>query len=168
MTLLTNGDFETGALSPWTHFDDTSGYAAITTDEYAGTYAVECVNGTGSNSQLKQDAISITSGNLYLLEFWIKASSSSTINVRLINDNSPFENYGLFEDVTTTTSYTFKSIQFTANTTSSDARLQFWVADALNSESIKIDEVSLTVFIPPWPRAGRSGIQTGLRHGVIR
>ena len=75
---ITNGNFETGSLSPWSYWQSTtiSREAA-----YAGNFGVKMIGDGGWGATLRQD-FSIEPGMTYKLSFWYKPVSNG-INVQL-------------------------------------------------------------------------------------
>jgi hypothetical protein len=72
--LVSNGDFETGSLSPWTPNIDTPTVGSSVV--HSGTYAA--VLGGTANNGIQQD-VPTTAGNWYRLDFWARKGGTGTL-----------------------------------------------------------------------------------------
>lgn len=69
-------------------------------------------------------AISITSGTVYAVSFFVKTSEAKTIALACMKNTTPYTNYGLSTTFTTVANTWIRVIKtFTANTDASDARI---------------------------------------------
>jgi len=130
---VTNGTFE--AWSSATDLDDWTetlgGSTTIDredTEQYAGTYCLKIdVDGSKSLSKIEQD-ITLVAGASYVLSFWYKGSESSGTllhcglvdsgNNKWLNANAEWASIELYDGgftVTSTTTWTQKSLAFTAH-----------------------------------------------------
>jgi hypothetical protein len=79
--LVSNGDFESGTLGPWTGINvNVTDNAA---DVHGGTYAAEL---TALASTLTQN-VAVSGGQTYLLDFWAKANGPGVLTIGL--DSAP-------------------------------------------------------------------------------
>jgi len=94
--LVSNGNFEGGYNSGWTHLagnGSSAAYSAETASPYEGTNALKVVISTlGSNAwdvQTLGPSVSLTTGEDYTLTFWGKSASGST-SVRMVLQNTGY------------------------------------------------------------------------------
>ena len=166
--LITNGDFETGTTSPWHFFVDTTNgaaatYATSTTAPFEGSYKCEVIitnGGPGTQSvQLYQWGIAITSGKKQYVKFAARAGSTRDIIVKIIKSGAPYTDYTVEGEQikTLTTGWQVFDIEWTANTTATDASLRFFLGGV--SVSINIDIIS-------WWEEGASSPLTVYENGI--
>lgn len=165
--LVVNGGFDCGT-DAWKVFTDRS--ATITTDAAQGRdgqMARVTIVRHGTNEQLFQDGISLTSGVIYRLSFDAYSSNGHHLGVFMHKHEAPFTGYGLNEKEvdlgTTWQTYAFTFTPENITGTVSDARLRFWLAPyATSGDEYSFDNVVLM------PLAGRgdagsvSGVDAGL------
>jgi len=144
--LLTNGGFEK-TLSPWVYYINAgAASAAYTTSALIdGTSSALLSISTPASAMylidFEQPALSVTANATYMLKFWAKSSLAQQVYLRLQGGSPSFANYGLSASSTLTTSWVQYAYTFTANTTASDARLEFLMG--IDSGSIWLDDVQL-------------------------
>lgn len=117
--LIINPGFELGHFAP---------FAVGDLNSTASYYTDESVYNTGGNSmfidpnqnglhyevQLYQN-VDISSGSQYTLSFWAKLQSQRDVQVELYNENSPWNNFGLWQVVSVGTNWQNYAINFTAS-----------------------------------------------------
>lgn len=140
---ITNGDFETGDTSGWTIDASSANFIVDSGSPYAGDYnGLVDITDPGSlaaNIQVHQDGYSIIDTKKYKIRFAAMAVDSRTAIVNVHEDSSPFANYGLNETITLTNSWQIFELEFTANTTASDARINFRLGGDANN--VSLDEI---------------------------
>jgi hypothetical protein len=145
--LLRNGGFEAG-LEHWL-LEDHLGGAQVFADDQEATVGRYCLKITQSEeapefyqTQLKQVGLEIEAGWDYTVTFWAKAEAPRPLWVLLMDDNEPWENFGLFEIADLTTEWQEFNFDFIATeTTFTDNRFSF--ALGCFPETVWIDQVSL-------------------------
>ncbi len=143
---IANSDFELGHFAPFSVGDlnSTASYYVDESVYHDGTYSMFIdpnQNGLHYEVQLYQN-VDISSSTQYTLSFWAKAQSQRDIQVELYNDNSPWNNFGLWQVVNVTTQWQNYSVNFTA-TSSGTARISW----NLGEQDIQIwfDDISLSL-----------------------
>lgn len=143
---LSNGDFETGGSSPWQTSIQApaSGSIAISSDSpYEGNYkALATIDNPGSTSagfQFYHGSLSVVTSETYQVRFAGMAVSSRTIDVKLIKHVTPFTNYGLEETITLINSWQVFELEFTANATADDARINFYLG--IDTANVSLDNI---------------------------
>lgn len=152
VTNATGWTFGTGGAASATNSRDTLVYDSIPASNKTH---VATKTTTQSDIQLSTGNLSITSGKVYRLSFRAKASSPcNMIQPTLIKQVSPYTVYyssatGFATAVTTDWS-TF-TVDFTANTTATDAEVMFWLSNSIpNGTDFYLDDVNLKeVFVHP-------------------
>ncbi len=145
--LLTNGSYEQGMEHWQTEFH--LGHSQFFIDEeYAvqGRFSAKISQSESSPEiwqvQLKQSGFPLTAGKNYRVRFYARSEMERPITVAIIQDNDPWQNYGLFEEVILSSEWQEFTFDFTANTTTeSDSRLTFFLGEFC--ETVWIDKVSL-------------------------
>jgi hypothetical protein len=119
--LITNGDFETGVLSPWA---GTSGVSISTDSPYEGLYRANM----GNDYKQIDQAITPTIGIEYTVSFWYKIAnagvSASDKPFALIIDNVTSTNLAFEELDHTATNWTKHTFTFTS--TVSDCKFRMY------------------------------------------
>ena len=153
--LLPNPSF-TSNTNNWTFYASSpavaSGAATTTSGQWDSSpagYKVYNVtnNGSGADSiQLYTGKLSITSGNYYLLTFRAKCTSSFSLGPIMLQENaSPYTTYATeTTSPTITTSWATYSVLFQANTTATNARLNFYLGSLIPvGSTFYLDTLSL-------------------------
>jgi len=123
--LVSNGDVESGAISPWWRYSDGNAtLSATTSNPYAGTYCLQFhINTTGtSNVQVSQNGFAITNGTTYKVSFYGKASASRSFYFAIIQNGPSYSNLGFEQTINLTTSWQLFEYTFQANASESDVR----------------------------------------------
>ncbi len=145
---LTNGNFETGALTPWTltvPAGESATASILNTGANSGTYCAKVSVTTPGQAQctFQQGSLSLTSGNTYSLTFAMYADSPrmATVQIREATNNS---DCGIgIQTVQLSTGWNTFAFYFAANQTVANAYLEFDL-DASNGATYYIDDVSLS------------------------
>ncbi len=147
--LLKNGSFEIGTLH-W-QFENHLGYGQIWIDDtvaHQGYFSARISQTEPSEEyyqiQLKQADFPLVEGQDYLLSFWAKSESSRPINVAVMQNDAPWEDLGLWEELALTDQWQFFECPFTALASQiSNTRLTFLLG--VSPVTVWIDDVKL------WP-----------------
>ena len=130
--ILTNWDFGTGALPPWSL--GVQGAAAAVPSVIIGggpagsNQELNTITNPGSNSweiQLTQAGFGVTAGQPYTVSFYAKASVARDVIVSIAMNHSPWGTLGLYQTVPLTTSYQLFTFSFVATATDANARISF-------------------------------------------
>jgi hypothetical protein len=150
--ILVNGSFESDKTG-WLHFSNgnaSNAFNVITTAPIAdGAKKAQVVLGSsiGTNNQIYQRDLSLTTGTEYRLTFSAYASKATTMRVRVIEQNDDYTTYGFaFKTINLTTGFQTFTTDFTAanfSGTVNDAMVQFYFVNSAPSTSIYIDNVVL-------------------------
>jgi hypothetical protein len=152
--LIQNPGFDTG-IADWycVNLENTSANAAISWDTInydtaPGSLRVQCADngGTYKDIQLLTSRFSLVKDTTYLLRFRAQSSQKFTVPyIKLNKAASPWNDYASpFSGLTVTTDWEEYAALFTANATVSDARLTFFLGNALPEGAVmNIDAVSL-------------------------
>lgn len=139
--MIKNPDFELGHYAPFV-VGDLNSTASYYTDEtiyYAGNNSMFIdpnQNGLHFEVQLYQN-VEVASQTQYTLSFWAKSESQRNVQIELYNENSPWNNLGLWQEIDISTEWQNYTINFTA-TGSGSARISwnfgeqdipFWIDD---------------------------------------
>jgi uncharacterized protein (DUF1800 family) len=94
VNLLTNGNFETGALTPWQLTADFSNSVVTSELAFSGTNSLKIIAsaaGSGSGDAVFQTSIpKMTNGAVYTVSFWyVPATQSRTLTARLSGSSTP-------------------------------------------------------------------------------
>ena len=148
--LLQNGGFE-GGTSAWQHFANggsTNAFSVVGTAPIAeGTKKARVVldPSIGTNNQIYQLGFPLTSGTDYTLTFNAYASTATTLQVRVIEQDDDYTTYGFpFKTIGLGTSFQAFAVDFTASNfvgTVNDAMLQFYFVNSSPSTTIYFDNV---------------------------
>lgn len=106
-------------LASWNPVNATATYTAGGANGTAG-YAE--IVGTGGNLQFRQDTVDVTNATSYALGFWHRGQDTQ---VRLTQSSTPFATLGLDYSTGVDANWTYHYVEFTANATEVNARLQF-------------------------------------------
>lgn len=88
---LTNGDFETGAVSPWTSNTGTT-RTIVTTPVHGGTYAMRISRASTGTAQLKQDNLTnLTGGASYTGRAWVQWTNAGTTTLKVYDNTDTIE-----------------------------------------------------------------------------
>ncbi|HNZ86103.1 MAG TPA: carbohydrate binding domain-containing protein [bacterium] len=142
--LIINPGFETGNFAPFEVGDlnSTASYYIDNSIYHSGNNSIFIdpnQNGLHFEVQLYQN-LNIVSGQNYTLSFWAKSTSQRQIQVELYNENSPWNNFGLWQVVSTGTDWQNYTMSFTA-TSSGIARISWNLGE--QDVPVWIDDVSL-------------------------
>ncbi|NQU85302.1 MAG: carbohydrate binding domain-containing protein, partial [Mariniphaga sp.] len=153
--LIPNTDFDSNT-DAWSLYVASGSQATMSRDltEYYTAPASLKISGVemGTSSsaiQLKvgNGALSLESGQVYEVSFYIKASTPFSLSyISIIQNGPPFSSYGSFSSSVPeiTTSWKQVKMLFTANTTATDASFRFFMGNTLPSgASLYIDKVSM-------------------------
>ena len=148
--LLVNGGFETALSGSWV-LEVTKGAGASATvalDTSTHTEGAESVllNVTGVDStnwhvDFEQQNRPLQQGVSYDLSFWAKADVARAIALDSQKNGPTYPNYGLNQTLNIGTAWAQYTVTFQANTTASDARIQFWVGQ--QTGQVWLDDVRL-------------------------
>jgi hypothetical protein len=152
--LLTNGNFENGT-SPWKLAVTTDGVSSanLTTDtsnvqQGAASAHVNISSASTVNWHVsfEQPNVSLTSGANYVVQFWARADAPRNITVHSQGGAPNYSFYNLSTKIAIDTTWRSYSVSFAANSTVTDARIQFWVGDVAGN--VWFDSVSVTKSLP--------------------
>lgn len=147
---IVNPGFESAIAAPWGLWADAAGGYAATVSRDAATFhgGAACARidvtqapGEAWRVEFRQDARSLVAGTSYTLSFWAKASASRPVTLASQQNQPPWADYGLDRTVSIDPVWRAYSVSFTANTTASDARIQFLLGAAAGT--VWIDDVQL-------------------------
>ncbi len=120
--LITNGDFETGSLDPWSGWGNSSTRSISSDGEGYGDegYAMVLTNPTSSSAiydaqQVYTFSSVLTQGQDYTCSFMVKADTAATIQVQIQSEDYTAEYYS---NLSVTTDWT--EIEFTATPSTAD------------------------------------------------
>ena len=131
---ILNGDFETGAASPWTVYGNTTVSADAT---YKGSYGLHLI-GNGSWDGMAFQDYTVEVGETYVVKMMMKAAANG-VNIQIQNPDGVNVGGGWFN----ATTWTEVSYEFTA--TSNKARINFCGGGNGTPESVYVDNVSVSV-----------------------
>lgn len=154
--LLSNGDFEDGAVNSWQAYDGGAGsYSTLAgrslitqTDPYAGSYGLE-LDGAGSDPDfVRQDTTKrMRTGGIYRLCAQTKASPGSSFYVGVqYYDSVPTAGATIIEKAqyeVTWTSYRERCVLTDFEADQSVAAAEAWVYDNGSAGTVYVDDVSL-------------------------
>lgn len=154
--LLSNGDFEEGAVNAWQAYSgDVDSYASLAgrslitrTDPYAGSYGLE-LDGAGSDPDfVKQDTTKrMRTGSIYRLCARSKATDNSSFYVGVqYYDSVPTAGATIVEKAqyeVTWTSYEERCVLTDFDSDQSVAAAEVWVYDDAGTGTVYVDDVSL-------------------------
>jgi len=127
-----NGDFEDGDTGSWSVYTSGGAAASLAVDStpggphegtYYGILSITDGGSTSDNIQVNRTGIPIVKGREYTVVFAAKAASSRPMYLNLIRAVTPWDNYGLSENITLTTSWQRLEYTFTATATDENATL---------------------------------------------
>jgi hypothetical protein len=132
--LISNGGFESGALSPWQLLlggEDASVSLSSATSA-GGQYSaqVNVVQALPPNWRIdfQSGAFSLTAGSQYQVNFWAMSNVAPSIMVVTQGGPPQWSYYGLMTNVVLTDgAWHYYSLTFTASATVNDATLEFWL-----------------------------------------
>ncbi len=154
--LLANADFELGHYAPW-QVEDHNGNAEYYTDDsepYDGEYAMFIKphqSGDPQETQLRQ-TINVQSGETYYVSFYARAIADRNIILETCHDGSPWNNYGLWEEISIGSEWSLYTTQFTANNSGNPRFAMYfgqqdigvWVDDLSISSTASADNQIIT------------------------
>jgi hypothetical protein len=145
--LLQNGDFESGALSPWYNARDfcnngtCSQWAVTNTNPHSGTYSAMSIG----NFELRQDFTPTPGSQITDVSFWIYTSAPATAFDFFYTDNSDEESV-IFAPQNT---WTLETV--TAHVDSGKTLSGFSIWGSSPSITTYVDDVSITSNAVPEP-----------------
>jgi len=118
--LLANSSFELGHYAPW-QMEDHNGVAEYYSDSfesYDGQYSMFIdPNQSGELFQVQlNQLVNVQEGEVYYVSFHAKAEEDRNVTLELCHNGSPWNNYGLWDEVNIGTNWDLYTLQFTANT----------------------------------------------------
>ena len=148
---LEDGDFDSGIISYW-NFNDWQNVADFnieSSNSVSGIYSAKVDLFSSVNCydvELKQ-LVNIESSSLYHCSFWAKAENNFPLTLSLGKDTSPWNNYGLWKEITLTSDW--KKYQYVFNSSGNDdlARFAFQLGSGLGELNVdkiifeKIDDI---------------------------
>jgi uncharacterized protein (TIGR03437 family) len=152
--LISNGGFEQG-LNGWYLFVEQDGQAAATASidssvaavgNSSALIAVISPDSQNWNVNLSQGNLSFTAGANYQLQFWARANVPVVITVNTQGGGPNYPNYGLYTQVSLTTTWQLYTLAFLAPTTANDGSVLFNLGLAV--ANIWIDGVQLNSVLP--------------------
>jgi Peptidase family M23/Carbohydrate binding domain/Secretion system C-terminal sorting domain len=130
---LDDGSFDSGLESYWTFFDwqQTADFQVTNGDPILGFYKSEVNVYSGSNYydvEVKQ-LVNVESDEMYHCSFYAKSDSPMMIKFNLGRDTSPWDNYGIWKEITTESDW--RRYQYIFDCTEADdlARLTFQIGE---------------------------------------
>jgi hypothetical protein len=145
----TNGGFE-GTLSPWkfTVVNDGSVAANLSLDSSTAAVGQSSAHinvispGTVDyHVNLEEDALSLTAGAEYQVQFWAKSDIAHTIKVVTQGGAPSYSYYGLCTSFMLGTTWNHYSLSFTSSATANDTRLEFFLGGL--AANVWLDDVQL-------------------------
>jgi len=130
---LDDGGFDSGLEAYWLFFDgqEVANFEITTDNSVSGIYKAEAnvfAATSHYNVELKQ-LVSVESNEIYHCSFYAKSDNPMMIKFNLGRDTSPWENYGLWKEITTEN--TWQKYQYIFDCTETDdlARLAFQIGE---------------------------------------
>ncbi|MDD3284692.1 MAG: peptidoglycan DD-metalloendopeptidase family protein [Patescibacteria group bacterium] len=150
---LDDGNFDSGITSYW-NFNDWQNIADFQVnhqDVISGFYSASINIQSAVNYydvELKQ-LVSVESEFMYHCSFWAKANSTSSITLTLQNDISPWNNYGLWKEITLSNNWRRYQYMFNCSDTDDLARLSFMLGSCVSNIQIDCVVFEKVENIPP-------------------
>ncbi len=151
---LDDGGFDSGLEAYWNFFDwqGVADFEVTSENQVSGIYKAEADVYSSSNYydvEIKQ-LVNVESNETYHCSFYAKSDNPMMIKFNLGKDTSPWENYGLWKEITTESDW--RKYQYIFNCTETDAlaRLSFQIGEI--SGHLYLDEVTfekVEEMIPP-------------------
>lgn len=156
---IINPSFESGT-APWSFFTNGTGAFDIVTPGVDGANAaritISSVPATNPNIQLRQYGITLKPAMKYRVSFSAYSSTSRPMDVIMLQDVSPYVNYGLLSRVAMTNAWKRFVFEFQLpavfTATVTDARLMFWFApyviagDVFYIDNVVLEEATALMF----------------------
>jgi len=139
--LLSNGSFESPIAGEWQFSVNEAGSESATLDQttavaadgsYSAHVAVTAVAAGATaftNVQLYQPGISLVNGAAYSLSFWAMSSSPRNMMLNIVQNGGSYSSYGLTGTASLGSGWQQYTFNFSANTTASDGRLDFYFGE---------------------------------------
>ncbi|MGA2132303.1 MAG: putative glycoside hydrolase [Bryobacteraceae bacterium] len=152
--LVPNGGFEQG-IGNWYLWVDTDGQAAATDTidnaivaEGADSIRIDVTSAATADwhINLSEGNLPFIAGTNYQLQFWARASVPAAMSVDTEGGAPNYPNYGLWTELSLSTTWQLFTIPFLAPTTANDGTIQFNVGE--QAASVWIDGVQITA-LPP-------------------
>jgi hypothetical protein len=144
--LIVNGSFDSDKAS-WRFYSNGSASFTIVTDGACGKAARVKVNSTGSNFQLYQDQLTLTTGTQYRVSSDARSVNGKSVKVSVHMDNSPYTNYGFNnQDVSLTGDWQPHAVTFTAtnvNNPNGRLRIKFSSVDDFYFDNVALVPVNV-------------------------
>lgn len=158
---LLNSSFEEGS-DPWWWWNDPRTQATFSLDSstaYSGTHSLKVnvrrADGTSWHIQFGQSGLSLVEGQRYAVSFAAKAAQPATIGVAVMQDGDPWANYGLWEEVELTPTWTVYTLPLIATATDDGgARVSFDLG--FSAATLWFDEVEFRGYNPVGLAEGES------------
>ncbi|PKB16396.1 endo-1,4-beta-xylanase [Flavobacterium sp. 5] len=141
--LITNGNFESGALSPWSGYGNNSTRAISASGAgHSGNYAMVLMNPAAANNYEAQQVFSLSTpleiNKEYTCTFWVKSDVPAALQFELQGANYNADYSGTF-NVTTSWTQVVKKI-----TTTKGDRAKFIFDFGATAATFTIDDIVLT------------------------
>lgn len=146
--IVSNGSFENGDEN-WWFFTNSGGTFNVIKEGIIGYYAGKVIiTSPGTNIQLSQNSFILESSTDYRLQFHAKCNVGKKIRVSIQQNNSPYTNYGVWEEFQLSDSWSLYTVNFTTpplgTENTSDTRLMFWFAPYVNGgEEYYFDDIKI-------------------------
>ena len=151
--IVVNGGFE-GGTWPWRHYQNgggTNSFSVVTEAPVAeGTRKGKVVldASIGTNNQVWQQGLSLDAATAYRLQFLAYAVASTTIRVRVLEQDDDYTIYGFnFRTISLSTGWQTFTVDFTTANfagTVTDAMVQFYFVGSTPSNTLYFDDVQIT------------------------
>lgn len=145
-----NGDFNKAGdpLYHWSSYSTgnmTVGVDSTAGSAYSNNSLLATIYTIGSNTQIYQQPLGLPAGRVMTLSFYARASAARTLYLNVIQDQSPYTNYGVNQQaVNISTNWTLYTVTFNSPSTAvSDARLQFILSSFSSGDRFELDHVAL-------------------------
>jgi len=153
---LEDGGFDSGLTAYWNFNDwlEVADFDISSGNAISGSFKAEANVSTAVNSydvEIKQ-LLAIENQELYHLSFWLKSDNAMPIIVGLQNDNSPWNNYGLWQEINTTNTWQKYQYIFSATVSDDLARLSFQIGQSTGH--LYLDQVVFEKIEETLPPAG--------------
>ena len=146
--LIVNGGFEAGSLSPWilTVGGQAASVVLDSSKAVAGKDSAHISVPTAAASlwqiNFQSGTFSLTAGRQYQASFWVMTDTARQIEVVAQGGVPLWTYYGLTSPIWISSgTWLYYSIPFTATSTASDARLEFWLGG--KTSNVWLDNVQV-------------------------
>lgn len=132
--LFEDGGFDSGTTNYWLFNDsqEIGNFSVTQGDVVDGFYKAQIsINSPVLFYQEElMQLVSVNANTMYHLSFRAKSNGTSNLKVCLQNHSDPWNNYGLWKEITLTPNWTKYQYIFIANTTDESARIDFMLGDS--------------------------------------